>query len=64
MVQSFTDAEAYARFVPSTEVELTIATGGQFEAKATLIALHDLWMQRFPIICHGLHTPSPKRGGW
>jgi AraC-like DNA-binding protein len=58
MVQSFTDAEAYARFVPSTQVELTIATGGQFEAKATLIALHDLWMQRFsdnlPRVAHSV----------
>jgi AraC-like DNA-binding protein len=58
MVQSFTDAEAYARFVPSTQVELTIATGGHFEATATLIALHDLWMQRFsdnlPRVAHSV----------
>ncbi len=57
-VQSFTDAEAYARFVPSTQVELTIAKGGRFEARATLVALHDLWMQRFsdnlPRVAHSV----------
>jgi AraC-like DNA-binding protein len=54
--QSFTDVDAYARFVPSTQVRLTITKRGRLEAKATSIALHDLWMQRFsdnlPRIAH------------
>jgi AraC-like DNA-binding protein len=45
--RAFTDAEPYASFVPSTKVQLTIAERGEFKAEATLIALHNVWMQRF-----------------
>ena len=45
--QSFTDADAYAGFIPLTQVQLVIARPGQLEAKATLITLDNLWMQRF-----------------
>lgn len=47
MVQSFTDPEAYAGVIPSTQVQNSIVAAGQFEAKATLIELHDMRMQRF-----------------
>jgi AraC-like DNA-binding protein len=47
VARSFTDPDAYARFVPSTKVQLTVAKRGQFKAKVTLVALRDLWMQRF-----------------
>jgi AraC-like DNA-binding protein len=45
--RSFTDAEPYAAFVPSTKVQLTIVERGEFKAEATLVSLRDLWMQRF-----------------
>ena len=47
MVQSFTDPEVYAGVIPSTQVQNSIVAAGQFEAKATLIELHDMRMQRF-----------------
>lgn len=45
--RDFTDAEHYAAFVPSTQVQLTIVGRGEFKAEATLVSLRDLWMQRF-----------------
>jgi hypothetical protein len=45
--RAFIDAELYASFLPSTKVQLTIAERGDFKAEATLVALHNVWMQRF-----------------
>jgi AraC-like DNA-binding protein len=45
--RNFTDAEPYAAFVPSTNVQLTIVERGEFKAEATLVSLRDVWMQRF-----------------
>jgi AraC-like DNA-binding protein len=60
MVQSFTDPEAYAGVIPSTQVQNTIVAPGQFEAKVTLIDLHDIRMQRFsvnlPRVAHAVTT--------
>jgi hypothetical protein len=47
VVQLFSDAEAYARCLPPTQVDLTVATGGRLEAKMASIILHDLRLQRF-----------------
>jgi AraC-like DNA-binding protein len=62
IVQSFTDADAYAGFVPSTRVRLTIAKPGPLRAEATLIALDNLWMQRFsdnlPRVAHVAARPG------
>ena len=62
MVRTFSDGDAYATFVPSTQVQLTIAKRGEFKAEATLVALHDLRMQRFsdnlPRVAHVAAKPG------
>jgi AraC-like DNA-binding protein len=44
---SFTDPDAYAGFLPSTRVQLTITKPGKLKAHATRIQLGELWLQRF-----------------
>ena len=60
--QSFTDPDAYAGFIPSTQVQLTIAKTGQFKARTSLIELHDIRMQRFsdnlPRVAHTAAKPG------
>jgi hypothetical protein len=62
LAKSFTDADAYACFVPATQVQLTIAKSGRLQAAATLIELHQMRMQRFadnlPRVAHTAAKPG------
>jgi AraC-like DNA-binding protein len=61
-VRSYTDVESYAKALPHNTIELHVTAPGEFKASTTLIALHNLGVQRFadnlPRVAHAALPPG------